>query len=799
MLATAAFLAFVGPSAYCALWPVKQLGECPRKDANGRPVNAIPLGYGPWTPALEKRCQELNATGYGIYFTPNDPGSADRHEKNFRTLRCIYRECDTSPDPCQLGGELPHLHWESSPGKSQSLWLTEDLPAERSARIHAEMVNLYGHDSNSSGAGRLLRLPGFANTKYPSRPLARVTMCTQATQPRLAAARVLKTLGCDPRPEALDTDRRPGDQNLGRFANAAFSSTGGGATSTLYAINQAQPARTARSPELEAGRLQRSVGMQVGYPTATLIAALARIPADERAVWFRIGASLHFTFDGADDGLYLWREWSRTSSAYKPGDCDREWRGFTHDRDAKASLRTILMEANRHPADAAALDRRAALDEVALVIGQTIRIQILAAMWPETEASGDGSRTLPVALSAGNGEYALDMLAPDLYWDEFAGEKRRASGPWRDIDETLVYHGAVAEGWKCSKAWVRECAEVYAVTRSRDPLLDYFNGRRGAWDGVPRLETFIIRHLGAPDTRVNREITTLLFVAMVRRALDPGYKFDMLTILKGKQNLGKSSLFRRICPDVEWFSDAPDLNEDAKRFYPALQGKLIIEFAELSGKSKGDIERIKKIVTQQRDEYTAMYGRHMTRSPRRCVFIGTTNEDVFLRDPTGNRRFPVIECTKAFDARAVDAEREQIWAEAVHMDELYRQCDAYLELSDESAAEMERVQAEYVDLDPGVQEVLDQLDALGSGCVGNDALYEALGHKSEDKKSRHGGRVGAIMKTLKSLLKREGWATLRQPRRIAGKMQRGLIKFDPHGVTQDIICGADGTLQHHDP
>jgi Virulence-associated protein E/Primase C terminal 2 (PriCT-2)/RepB DNA-primase from phage plasmid len=798
MLSTAAFMALIGPSAFCALWPVKQLGNPPSTR-----VIAIPLGYGEWSERIAGHAADLNALGYGIYFTPNDPGGEDRHEKNFTSLRCIYRECDTSADPCQLSSELPHLHWITSPGKSQSLWLTEDLPADRMSRIHGQMVNLYGHDASSAGAGRLLRLPGFPNTKYPDKPLVTVTLHTEtpgAGLPvaRLPAARVLKTLGCEPRPEGV----QPAHPNLHRFAQSAFSSDAGGSSiASMRVVEGPHARRLARSPELEDERAGPRAGTLHSFDPDTLVAWLALIPADERHVWFRVGASLHFMFDGADDGLCMWREWSRTSISYKSGDCDKEWRGFRSDRDGPRSSKVTLRHlASQYRPDGATQARKAAVAGARALLDNRITIQTLAAEWPDTRpAKDDNTRLETIGKSVANARYAIEALTVDLHWDVFAGEARTASGPWDDAQENALYIAGVELGLPWSRDWCRDTVQDYARERKRHPLLDYLTARRGTWDGKPRLETFLIRHLGSPDTRVNREMTVLLFVAMVRRAFEPGAKFDYLTILKGEQNLGKSSLFRRIMPDVEWFSDAPDLNEDAKRFYPALQGKLIIEFAELSGKSKGDIERIKKIVTQQRDEYTAMYGRHMTRSPRMSVFIGTTNEDVFLRDATGNRRFPVIECTRAFDARKVDAERDQIWAEAVQMDELYRQCDAYLELSDASAADMERIQAAHIDLDPGIQDVLDQLEALGCGRIGNDTLYEALGHGNTDRKSRHGGRVGAIMKNLKSLLKREGWVVMPKTARIAGKVQRGLVKLDADGNALDITCNMQGGELVHIP
>ncbi|CAM4495964.1 virulence-associated E family protein [Corallococcus exiguus] len=89
-----------------------------------------------------------------------------------------------------------------------------------------------------------------------------------------------------------------------------------------------------------------------------------------------------------------------------------------------------------------------------------------------------------------------------------------------------------------------------------------------------------------------------------------------------------------------------------------------IELAELSTFRKSEDQALKALISRTEDTYRPPYGRTNVKTPRRYVFVGTTNDDDYLRDPTGHRRFWPVKCTR-IDTDALTRDREQIWAEAV--------------------------------------------------------------------------------------------------------------------------------------
>ncbi|MCL6598977.1 MAG: virulence-associated E family protein [Alicyclobacillus macrosporangiidus] len=284
--------------------------------------------------------------------------------------------------------------------------------------------------------------------------------------------------------------------------------------------------------------------------------------------------------------------------------------------------------------------------------------------------------------SARNVQIVLEhdpALRGRIYLDSFAdrimgiaplpwGRRREQSGPfvWDDYDDDglCVYLEALLK--MSNTNMVRMALRDHAAKHARNPVAEYLTSLE--WDGVPRLDTLYIDYLGAEDCEFVRAVTRKAFVAAVARAMtDEGVKFDTMTVICGPQNLGKSTLFRKL--GKRWFSDSIKSFE-GKEAEELIQGRWIVEIAELQGFNKVDVNRIKQFLSKIDDQYRAAYGRHVKTQVRRCVFFGTTNDHEYLRDPTGNRRFwpvdaLVQEPTKSVFDDLTEAEVDQIWAEAV--------------------------------------------------------------------------------------------------------------------------------------
>lgn len=228
-------------------------------------------------------------------------------------------------------------------------------------------------------------------------------------------------------------------------------------------------------------------------------------------------------------------------------------------------------------------------------------------------------------------------------------------------------------------SWVRQthCNQIITHLAQEyrvNPLRLHYKKFR--WDGVKRIDTWLIDYLGTKDTTYTRAIGRKWLISVAARAIDPGCQADHMLILEGAQGIGKSRALRILGGQFYTeHSKSMTGGMNAQRdLVHSILGKSIVEMSELATIKRADIESLKAMLTTTIDDVRLSYERDARSYPRTCVFAGTTNEvgQAYIADISGARRFWPCIAGEAGPVRtdALAEVREQLWAEAVEMYEL---------------------------------------------------------------------------------------------------------------------------------
>jgi hypothetical protein len=384
--------------------------------------------------------------------------------------------------------------------------------------------------------------------------------------------------------------------------------------------------------------------------------------------------------------------------------------------------------------------------------------------WPDTYKSGAPRPTLL------NTKLAIQRLGITAVHDNFHKRKivgghvlQEFQGELSD-DACAHLRSLILEHFRFDpgRENTRDAATGLCLQNTFNPVADYLDGL--TWDGARRIDTWLIDYTGAADTPLNRAIGRVLLVAAVRRVRTPGTKFDQIVVLEGPQGSGKSTALLILAGGQENFSDADILTLDPKAQMEALEGVWIYEICELEGMSRADTNKVKAFASRPVDRGRPAYGRFRESRPRECVFVGTTNDDKYLRDQTGNRRFWPVR-TATIDLDGLKRDRNQLWAEAAALEARGEPITLPQALWADAAVQQE----ERLEEDPWLEQLAKAVgeEAGGFERIATGTLLSiTIGIEPHQQQAFHTKRLVAPMRKL-------GWEGPKSLRMKDGRVVRG--------------------------
>lgn len=326
-------------------------------------------------------------------------------------------------------------------------------------------------------------------------------------------------------------------------------------------------------------------------------------------------------------------------------------------------------------------------------------------------------------------------------------------GEWTDKDDSALKSYLHLKYKLRNKGDYEDGFNMALFENSYDPLVGRLNALE--WDGVHRIDDALHYMLGAEKTEYNLAVFRYFLQGAVRRAYEPGCKFDNMVVLIGNQGDGKSTFFKFLALNEEWYTDNFNFRDTKnKATIEYMSGKWILEMGEMDVMKKDNVtsNELKAFISSQADDYRTPYEKRPQRRPRQCVFCGTSNDKNFLKDRTGNRRYFPIDChateetkDRIFNYKLSRPYLEQVMAEAVAYYRKHLHEELILPKHIELMAK--EAQDEHLEEDVWVQIIDDYLESDLVGRVNAAYLYEkALDKNMADMRKGEAARILTIMR-----------------------------------------------------
>lgn len=356
------------------------------------------------------------------------------------------------------------------------------------------------------------------------------------------------------------------------------------------------------------------------------------------------------------------------------------------------------------------------------------------------------------------------LLEPPPWAASDPREKDRAyPRDFSDGDLTEATAWLQAAGIEVSSSIAGEALLEASRKQGFHPVRRYLDGL--TWDGVARIDRWLIDFLGAEDTPLHRAFSTKFLVSAIARVFNPGCKVDTVLVLEGPQGLKKSQALATLAG--KWFTDhIPDLG--SKDAAIQLQGVWIVEHAEFDKLGKAEAGRLNTFISSQTDRFRPPFGKSAEDFPRQCVFAATINPRSigYLNDETGARRFWPVTCAvgwapgRKVDIELLAATRDQLWAEARAR---YRNNELWW-LDDGLEARQATLAGDRLACDPWASAIESYIADLDFVVIA-DILSNCLGITTRDQNRGNQDRVGRVLRAA-------GWLG-NSNRRLEGKQLKG--------------------------
>lgn len=271
-----------------------------------------------------------------------------------------------------------------------------------------------------------------------------------------------------------------------------------------------------------------------------------------------------------------------------------------------------------------------------------------------------------------NTQIILKLHEIEVYYDVIKKRSLMKStdyifnGSLSDYHVVKIMDYALNFNYKISKNICADHLMAIAKDNSINKVEDFFECAKSNWDGVSRIEDVFNTLHSRTDRKLGLAYFKKFCIQVVRLAFnhDGEMNQEFVLVLQGGQGAGKTTWFKQLFAPIgkEYFKEGLDLNPDNKDSILECVSHFAVELGELDATMKHEQSKLKAFITRSWDEIRKPFERLAEITPRQTVLCATVNEEDFLKDKTGNRRYAIIKTDGEID-RFTNIDLEQFWGE----------------------------------------------------------------------------------------------------------------------------------------
>lgn len=215
--------------------------------------------------------------------------------------------------------------------------------------------------------------------------------------------------------------------------------------------------------------------------------------------------------------------------------------------------------------------------------------------------------------------------------------------PFEDRDFDNIYNELVFLNISIGDTALRSLIGSKFISPNYNPFQEYYSNLP-KWDGeTDHIRNFLLQiQLTEEENRADliNSFKKWIVATAASHLVDEIVNHQCF-ILVGTQGIFKTTFLNSLVPAHLRldYSFSSKFNFEHKDHYKYLATKWSINLDELSTFTRADINVLKTILTDDRIITRFAYGHYDAHMWRRASFCGSTNNDQFLTDETGNRRF----------------------------------------------------------------------------------------------------------------------------------------------------------------